>query len=71
MWTEPGGRSFSQFAKGPDLTETALSDWIKHADADARNGVKSELTTGEREGFAELCRKVKRLEMAREIWAAA
>jgi transposase-like protein len=62
-----GDRSVSQVAKDLDLTETALRDWIKRADTDAGNGAKSELTTGEREELAELRRKVKRLEMEREI----
>ena len=62
-----GDRSISQVAKSLDLTETALRDWIKRADVDAESGPKSELTTPEREELAELRRKVKRLEMEREI----
>ena len=62
-----GDRTIAQVAKDLDLTETALRDWIKRADAEAGRSAKGELTAGEREELAELRRKVKRLEMEREI----
>ncbi len=62
-----GDRSISQVAKELDLTETALRDWIKRAGVDAGSGPKSELTSSEREELTELRRRVKRLEMEREI----
>jgi transposase len=62
-----GDRSITQVAKDLDLTETALRDWIKRAETDAGNGPKSELTSSEREELVELRRRVKRLEMEREI----
>ena len=62
-----GDRSISAVAKELDLTETALRDWIKRAEVDAVGGTKSELTSSEREELAELRRKVKRLEMERDI----
>jgi transposase len=62
-----GDRSISQVAKDLDLTETALRDWIKRAEVDAGSGSKSELTSSEREELTELRRRVKRLEMEREI----
>ncbi|MEU5819946.1 transposase [Streptomyces sp. NPDC047803] len=38
-----GGRSVGQFAKDLELTETAVRDWVKQAEADAgeRNGPTS------------------------------
>jgi transposase len=62
-----GDRSISQVAKDLDLTETALRAWINRAEVDAGSGPTSELTTPEREELAELRRKVKRLELEREI----
>ena len=62
-----GDRSISQVAKSLDLAETVLRDWIKRADVDGETGPKSELTTPERDELTELRRKVKRLEMEREI----
>jgi transposase len=62
-----GERSISQVAKDLDLTETALRAWINRAEADGGAEPKSELTSPEREELAELRRKVKRLEMEREI----
>jgi len=62
-----GDRSIAQVAKELDLTETALRDWIKRAEVDAGSGPKSELTSSEREELAELRRRVKRLEMERDI----
>src|SRR5262245_8350101 len=62
-----GGRSISQVAKDLDLTETALRDWIKRADIDAGDASGDELTSTERAELGELRRRVKRLEMEREI----
>jgi transposase len=62
-----GDRSISRVAKDLDLTETALRDWIKRAEADAGGRPNGELTSSEREELAELRRRVKRLEMEREI----
>ena len=50
-----------------DLTETALRDWVKRAAVDAGQGPLGALTTAEREELGELRRRVKRLEMEREI----
>ena len=62
-----GGRTIAQVAIDLDLTETALRDWVKRAAVDAGQGPPSALTTAEREEFGELRRRVKRLEMEREI----
>ncbi len=62
-----GDRSIKQIAVDLDLTETALRDWVKRADADVGIGPENALSTPERDELAELRRKVKRLEMEREI----
>ena len=62
-----GGRSIAQVAVDLDLTETALREWVKRAEADAGNGPPGALTTAERDEFGELRKRVKRLEMEREI----
>lgn len=62
-----GDRSIKQVAKDLDLTETALREWVKRADADAGKGPAGALTTAEREELARLRKQVKRLEMEREI----
>jgi transposase len=62
-----GDRSIGQIATDLDLTETALREWVRRADVDAGTGPKDALTTAERDELTELRRKVKRLEMEREI----
>jgi transposase len=62
-----GDRSIGQVAKDLGLTETALRDWVKRAEADVGKPGEGELTTAERTELAELRRKVKRLEMERDI----
>src|SRR6266513_2342689 len=62
-----GGQSIGQVAKRLDLTETALRAWVRRADVDAGRGPAGALTTAEREELSELRRRVKRLEMEREI----
>ena len=62
-----GGQSIGQVAINLDLTETALRDWVRRAEVDAGKGPKEALTTAEREELSELRRRVKRLEMEREI----
>ena len=62
-----GDRSIAQVATDLDLTETALREWVKRADADAGTGSPETLTTVEREELRDLRKRVKRLEMEREI----
>jgi transposase-like protein len=50
-----------------DLTETALREWVRRAAVDAGNGPAGALTTAERAELAELRKRVKRLEMERDI----
>jgi len=62
-----GGQSISEVARSLDLTETALRAWVKLAELDDDKGPKTALNTAEREELGELRRRVKRLEMEREI----
>ena len=64
---ESGGRTIAQVGKDLDLTETALRSWVKRAAADAGKGPPDALTTAERDELGELRKRVKRLEMEREI----
>ena len=62
-----GDRTIRQVAEDLDLTETALREWVKRADVDAGQGSAEALTTDERDELRELRKRVKRLEMEREI----
>lgn len=62
-----GDRSIAQVATDLDLTETALREWVRRAVVDAGEGSPGALTTQEREELRELRKRVKRLEMEREI----
>jgi len=62
-----GGRTIGQVSEDLDLTETALRDWIKRADAEVQVTPKETLTNEERGELVELRKRVKRLEMEREI----
>ena len=62
-----GDRTIPEVARDLDLTETALREWVKKAEADG-SAVRSEtLTAREREELNELRARVKRLEMERDI----
>lgn len=61
------GKSVGAVAKELDLTETAVRAWVRQADVDAGRGPTGALTTAEREELAQLRRRVKTLEMEREI----
>ena len=62
-----GDRSIRQVASDLDLTETALRSWVKRAQTDAGAGPAQVVTTPERDELTELRKRVKRLEMEREI----
>jgi transposase-like protein len=64
---QAGGRSVGQIAADLDLTETALRAWVKRAATDAGRSPPHVLTTPERDELTELRKRVKRLEMEREI----
>jgi len=62
-----GDRSISQVASDLDLTETALRDWVKRVDASVSKGPVGTLANAEHDELRELRKRVKRLEMEREI----
>jgi transposase len=61
------GKSIGAVAKELDLTETAVREWARQAEVDGGRGPAGALTTAEREELAQLRRRVKTLEMEREI----
>ena len=60
------GKTILQVARDLDLTQSALRTWVERARADRTKG-KTGLTTAEREELAALRKKVRQLEMEREI----
>ena len=62
-----GDKSIPQVARDLDLTDSALREWVKRAEVEEGKGQPGELTTVERDELGELRRRVKRLEMEREI----
>ena len=62
-----GDRSITEVAKDLDLTETALREWVKRADEETGQASPEVLSSGERDELRELRKRVKRLEMEREI----
>jgi transposase len=62
-----GDRTIGQVAKDLDLTETALREWVHRAEAVASQTSVDALTGEERDELRELRKRVKRLEMEREI----
>jgi transposase len=64
------GKTITQVARELDLTETALREWVRRAEADA--GERQDvLTTEERQELARLRRENKQLRQEREILKAA
>jgi transposase-like protein len=61
-----GGRTIAQVTKEFDLTEGCLRDWVKQAEL-RDTAPREELAPTERAELAELRKRVKRLEMEREI----
>jgi transposase-like protein len=66
---QAGGRSIGQVAKDLDLGETALRAWVARAGEQEMpvRGPAQTLTAAERSELGELRKRVKRLEMEREI----
>jgi transposase-like protein len=64
---QAGGRTLGQVAKDLDLTETALREWVKRAEEEEKATPRDALSNEERNELAELRKRVKRLEMEREI----
>ncbi len=62
-----GDRSVAQVATDLDLTETALREWVKRAEEAPAASAGEPLGDAERDELRELRKRVKRLEMEREI----
>jgi transposase-like protein len=62
-----GGKTIAEVTAQFDLTETALREWVRRAEADAGRGPPDALTTAERAELIELRKRVKRVEMERDI----
>ena len=61
------GKAIPQVARDLDLTESSVRTWVERARADRGKGKPGVLTTAEREELAALRKKVRQLEMEREI----
>ena len=60
-------KSVNQVARDLDLTVTALRRWIVQYEVDSRADPAGPLTTGERDELRDLRKRVRDLEMEREI----
>jgi transposase len=60
-------KSVGAICRELDLTETAVRRWLKQAEIDSGQGPSGALTTAEREELSALRKKVRTLEMEREI----
>lgn len=60
------GKTVGAVARDLDLTETALREWVKRAQADRTRG-RTGLTTAEREELSRLRKEVRELRTEREI----
>jgi transposase len=61
------GRSIGAISKELGLTETAVRRWVGQTAVDEGRGTGGALTTAERDELSQLRRRVKQLEMEREI----
>ena len=61
------GKTVGAICRDLGLAETAVRRWVQQAEVDSGGGPAGALTTAEREEFAELRKRVKTLEMEREI----
>ena len=61
------GKSIGAVVRDLDLTETAVRRWVQQTEIDSGGGPAGALTTAEREELAQLRKRVKTLEMEREI----
>ncbi len=62
-----GSKSVAQVARDLDLTESSLHAWLKQHEIDAGNGPAGALTTAERQELTQLRRRVRELQMERDI----
>ena len=61
------GKSVGAVAKDLGLTETAVRAWVRQSAVDGGRGPVGALTSAEREELTQLRRRVKTLEMEREV----
>jgi transposase len=61
------GKSIGAIAKDLGLGETAVRAWVRQAEVDGSGGGVGALTTAERSELTELRRRVRTLEMEREV----
>jgi len=61
------GRPVAQVARDLDLTESSLHNWVNRARADRGKGKPGVLTTPEREELSQLRKRVRELQMERDI----
>ena len=61
------GKGIGAVARELDLSETAVRRWDAQAEIDSGGGPAGALTTAEREELAALRKRIKTLEMEREI----
>ncbi|PKN55916.1 MAG: hypothetical protein CVU56_18765 [Deltaproteobacteria bacterium HGW-Deltaproteobacteria-14] len=64
---QEGGKTIGEVTQQFDLTESALREWVRRAEADAGKGPPEALTTSERAELVELRKRLKRAEMERDI----
>ena len=62
-----GGKTVAQVARDLDLTETAFRRWVERARANQGKGKPGALTTAEREELTGLRKRVRELQMERDI----
>ena len=61
------GKSVAKVARDLDLTETALRKWVEQAKTDRGQGKPGALTSEERTELSQLRKRVRQLEMEREL----
>ena len=61
------GKGIGAVARELDLSETTVRRWVQQAEIDSGGGPTGALTTAEREELSQLRKRVKTLEMEREI----
>jgi len=61
------GKSSTEVARDLGLTESALRIWVQQAKADRGEGKPGALTTAEREELSRLRKRVRELEVERDI----
>ncbi len=62
-----GNKAVGAICRDLGLTETAVRRWLKQAEVDSGESSSGALTTAEREELSALRKRVKTLEMEREI----